>query len=122
MNPRNSSTRSSIEWAVSQRAVPGQSVSGDLHLVQEHDRGALLAVVDGVGHGPEATHAAEIAVAAMRDRPHDSVHSLVNRAHAALQQTRGVVLTVVSLDTVDDTITWCGVGNVEGLLVRSDPR
>ncbi len=119
MSPPNS--RPAIEWAISQKALPGQSVSGDLHLVAEHARGFLLAVVDGVGHGPEATRAAEIAVGKMQARPHDSVHSLINRCHIALQQTRGVVLTVVSLDTVDHTITWCGVGNVEGLLFRSDP-
>ncbi len=119
MSPPNS--RPAIEWAISQKALPGQSVSGDLHLVAEHARGFLLAVVDGVGHGPEATRAAEIAVGKMQARPHDSVHSLINRCHIALQQTRGVVLTVVSLDTVDHTSTWCGVGNVEGLLFRSDP-
>jgi serine phosphatase RsbU (regulator of sigma subunit) len=120
MKPRNSS--SLIEWAVSQRALPGQSVSGDLHLVEPHAGGVLLAVVDGIGHGPEATYAADIAVAIMRDRPQDSVHSLVNRCHAALSRTRGVVLTLVSLDAADHTITWCGVGNVEGLLLRADPR
>ena len=117
---RNSN--SLVEWGVSQRALPGQSVSGDLHLIAEHERGALFAVVDGLGHGPEATRAAEIAVEAMRDRPQDSVHSLVNRCHAALGQTRGVVLTLVSLDADDHTITWCGVGNVEGLLFRADPE
>src|SRR5262249_26787916 len=78
--------------------------------------------VDGIGHGPEATHAAEIAVETLRSRPRDSVHSLVNRCHAALNQTRGVVLTLVSLNALDHTITWCGVGNVEGLLLRADPR
>jgi phosphoserine phosphatase RsbX len=111
-----------IEWAVAQRPLPGQSVSGDLHLVAPHDGGVLFAVVDGVGHGPEATYAAEIAVETMRDHPQDSVHALINRCHVALSRTRGVVLTVVSLNAVDQTITWCGVGNVEGLLFRADPH
>jgi hypothetical protein len=95
-------------------------VSGDLHLVQAYDRGALLAVVDGIGHGPEATRAAELAVNALRQRPGDSVLALIKRCHIALQQTRGVVLTVASFNKPDRTVTWGGVGNVEGLLVHSD--
>lgn len=120
MSPPNSSLP--ISWAVAHRALPGQSVSGDLHLVAPHDHGLLCAVVDGIGHGPEAKHAAEIAVETLRNHRWDSVHSLVNRCHAALNYTRGVVLTLVSLNAADHTITWCGVGNVEGLLFRANPR
>lgn len=109
-----------VDWAVAQRATPGQTVSGDLHLVQPHERGVLLAVVDGLGHGPEASRAAATAVEALRRQPGDSVHALTKRCHAALTRTRGVVLTLATLDTTDHTITWCGVGNVEARLFRHD--
>ena len=108
------------DWAVAQKATPGQTVSGDLHLVQPHERGLLLAVVDGLGHGPEASRVAAIAVDALRQQPGDSVHALTKRCHTALAQTRGVVMTLASLDTVDRTITWCGVGNVEARLFRAE--
>lgn len=109
-----------VDWAVAQRALPGQGVSGDLHLVEKFADGVLLAVVDGVGHGPEATLAAKIAVDTLRSRPNESVHSLINRCHAALRDTRGVVMTVASWHGADGTMTWLGVGNVEGLLFRAD--
>ena len=109
-----------IDWAVAQTALPGQSVSGDLHLVQSYERGTLLAVVDGLGHGPEATLAAEVAVDTLRAQAGDTVHSLIKRCHAALSQTRGVVLTLATVDEIDHTITWCGIGNVEALLIRHD--
>jgi len=35
-------------------------------------------------------------------------------------KTRGVVLTVAILDTVESSMTWLGVGNVEGRLLRTD--
>jgi negative regulator of sigma-B (phosphoserine phosphatase) len=109
-----------IEWAVAQRALPGQGVSGDLHLVAFHPRGVLLAVVDGVGHGPEATRAAETAVGVLRRQPAESVLALVQRCHEALRPTRGVVMTLASLDTGAETISWLGVGNVEGHLYRAN--
>lgn len=109
-----------IDWAVAQRALPGQGVSGDLHLVELFPHGALLAVVDGVGHGPEATLAAKIAVDTLRARPSESVHTLLHRCHSALRDTRGVVMTLASWNALDETMTWLGVGNVEGLLLRAD--
>ncbi len=109
-----------VDWAVAQKAAPGQTVSGDLHLTQPHERGVLLAVVDGLGHGPEASRAAIIAIDALRQQPSDSVHALTNRCHAALTRTRGVVMTLASFDSADRTITWCGIGNVEARLFRYD--
>jgi phosphoserine phosphatase RsbX len=109
-----------VDWAVAKKSAPGQTVSGDLHLIQPHERGVLLAVVDGLGHGPEASRAAIIAVDALRQQPGDSVHALTNRCHAALTRTRGVVMTLANFDSADRTITWCGVGNVEARLFRHD--
>lgn len=109
-----------IDWALAQRALPGQGVSGDLHLVEPIHHGVLLGVVDGVGHGPEATLAAKIAVDTMKSHSNDSVHVLVKHCHSALKETRGVVLTVARWNGLDETMTWLGVGNVNGLLFRAD--
>ena len=43
--------RHAIEWSVASRALPGQSVSGDLHVVVPTADGALIGVIDGLGHG-----------------------------------------------------------------------
>ena len=51
-----------VEWGVAARPIAGEAVSGDLHLVKPFDHGVLLAAVDGVGHGDEATSAARAAV------------------------------------------------------------
>jgi negative regulator of sigma-B (phosphoserine phosphatase) len=56
----------------------------------------------------------------LRKHAHESVISLVKRCHQALINTRGVVMTVASLDARENTVTWLGVGNVEGLLLHAD--
>ena len=111
-----------IEWSVAAQALPGESVSGDLHLVSTWDGGALLGVVDGLGHGDEATVAARCAVQAMEAHARESVVSIVQHCHAALRNTRGVVMTLVSLDTYSDTLTVLGIGNVETVIVRATAR
>jgi len=111
-----------LDWVVAERPMTGQLISGDLHLVQPFDHQVLLAVVDGVGHGDEATAAARAATEILSGHAADTVVKLVERCHEALKQTRGVVLTIAILNTMDNTMTWLGVGNVEGRLLRADSQ
>jgi len=109
-----------IDWGVASRALPGEAQSGDLHLVKQVGTGALVAVVDGLGHGAEAATAARAAVAALERHATESPVPLVERCHRALQGTRGVVMSVAVFSRSDRSMTWLGVGNVEGLLLYGD--
>jgi serine phosphatase RsbU (regulator of sigma subunit) len=111
-----------MDWSVAVRPLAGQSVCGDLHLVKLLDHGLLIAVVDGAGHGQEAAVAAQAAVAVLEQHATESVISLVNRCHQALTNTRGVVMTLASVDARDNSIAWIGVGNVAGRLFRAGPH
>lgn len=109
-----------IEWHAADKKAPAQMVSGDMCLIQPFKGGLLLAVVDGVGHGAEAIAATTTAVTVLKQHAKDSVIALVQRCHEALQGTRGVVMTLASLHAGEGTLTWIGVGNVEGRLMRAD--
>ena len=111
-----------IDWGVATQAIPGEAVSGDLHLVKLFAHGALVAVVDGLGHGDEATAVAKAAIAVLEEHADQSVILLVKRCHDALRKTRGAVMTLASFNVLDSTVSWLGVGNVEGLLLRADTR
>ena len=111
-----------VEWSVASRALPGQHVSGDLHVVAPCENGVLLGVVDGLGHGDEATAAARIATAVLEQHAGEPVVALVQHCHRALQRTRGVVMTLVTLDTRENTISALGIGNVETVIQRADAR
>jgi negative regulator of sigma-B (phosphoserine phosphatase) len=45
---------------------------------------------------------------------------LMRRCHEELRRTRGAVLSMASFDLRASTMTWLGVGNVEGVLFRAD--
>ena len=113
-------SQSPIEWGVAQIPFQGETVSGDRHLVTEHPDGLLIAVIDGLGHGPEAAAAAAVAVSALVEHHHEPVISLLKRCHEALRLTRGVAMTLAAVNATYSTITWLGVGNVESLLLRAD--
>jgi serine phosphatase RsbU (regulator of sigma subunit) len=111
-----------LQLGVASLPLPGEPLSGDLHVVQAFPGGALVAVVDGLGHGADAAAAAQRAVAELAAFGQESVISLVRRCHQALTGTRGVVMCLASFNGADDTMTWLGIGNVAGLLLHADAR
>lgn len=120
MSPNPHSSRRCIEWAVASQATPGQSLSGDRDLVATFPDGAMAAVVDGLGHGSEASIAAKTAVDVLAAQANESLIPLVRRCHQALKSTRGAVMTLVSFSALDGTVTALGIGNVETVLLRAD--
>src|SRR3989441_11785809 len=110
-----------IEWGVAAAPLAGETESGDLHFVKPVGRGMLVAAVDGLGHGAKAAAAARAAVAALDQHAEEFVLPLVRRCHAAPQGKSGVVLSLAYLDGVKQSMTWLSVGNVEGVLLYTDP-
>jgi|ERR1043166_1298173 serine phosphatase RsbU (regulator of sigma subunit) len=106
-----------VSWGVASRALPGQSVCGDLHLIRNFADGVLIAVVDGLGHGEEAAVAARTALAVLENHPEAPLNVLVQSCHEALIKTRGAVMTLAFLQCAERQLTWLGVGNVEAVLV-----
>ena len=108
-----------LDCGVAARPLRGERASGDKHLIQPFREGMLIAVVDGLGHGLEAAEAAKTVVTTLKQHAGESVLSLVNRCQASLAGTRGVAVSIASFNITDSTMTWLGIGNVEGVLVRS---
>jgi negative regulator of sigma-B (phosphoserine phosphatase) len=108
-----------VEYGVAKFILPGQGESGDRHLVCCAGNGILIAAMDGIGHGEEAANAAEAAISILKANVEEPVISLVERCHEGLRSTRGVVLSLASIDPEHGMMTWLGVGNVQGVLMRA---
>jgi negative regulator of sigma-B (phosphoserine phosphatase) len=119
VNASRSTQSAVLDWGWAGAALEGDE-SGDLHVVVALPHGALLAVIDGLGHGPEAADAARTAATILRDDAGFAVQELLERCHEGLRGTRGAVMSLVALDSRSSTIDWFGVGNVEGLLFHVD--
>ncbi len=111
-----------VEYGVAKFALSGQGESGDHHLVCCNQDGVLIAAVDGIGHGEEAANAAKKAISILRNGVGEPIISLVERCHEKLRPTRGVVLSLASIDVAQGMMTWLGVGNVQGLLMRANTK
>ena len=111
-----------IEWAAKSRPRPGENVCGDrLLAVDVNGTGALIGVLDGLGHGAEAAEAANCGVEVLRNARSEPLDVLVQRCHRALSGTRGAAMTLARIDFRTDTLSWVGIGNVAADLVAKHP-
>lgn len=110
-----------LDWGTARRWRLGEATGGDLAAVIALPGAVLFAAIDGSGHGPEAARAAHIAAEVVRQFADGDLTSLIRRCHEALRDTRGAAVSLALLTVLDSTVTWLGIGNVEGRLVHGHP-
>ena len=109
---------SGLELGVAERALAGEYRSGDRAVLVAYEGGALVAAIDGLGHGGDAADAAAVAADVLSAHPDDEPVHLIEACHRALARTRGAVMTLAWFDLGSERLSWTGVGNVEGRLVH----
>lgn len=111
-----------VESGVAKFILPGETESGDQHVICPNHEGVLIAAIDGIGHGAEAAGAASIATSVLKAFAHEPIISLVDRCNDELRRTRGVVISLAYIDATRGMMTWLGIGNVQGVLMRAGAR
>jgi phosphoserine phosphatase RsbX len=107
-------------WGAASIPLAGESESGDCFVVKSFNNGVLVAVIDALGHGHDAARASRVAAAALEQYAHEKLEVLFKRCDDLMRNTRGAAISVASFDMQSRTMTWLGVGNVTGALVRAD--
>lgn len=108
-----------VEWAAAGRPFPGEALSGDMAVVADRQHGALVAVVDALGHGAEAAGVAATAAAVLRRHAAEPVLPLMRAVHESLRGSRGAVISMGLIEGRNAAVTWLGVGNVQGWVMRT---
>jgi negative regulator of sigma-B (phosphoserine phosphatase) len=109
-----------LERGLAAAAHQGEQRSGDRAVFAAWESGALAVAIDGLGHGVDAAVAAEECAKVVTANAREAPETLLQRCHDALVRTRGVVMTLAWFDLQQRTLTWTGVGNVEGRLMRAN--
>ncbi|HVC01748.1 MAG TPA: SpoIIE family protein phosphatase [Steroidobacteraceae bacterium] len=108
----------SLEWSVSAATMPGETESGDKYWVRAGANNVRFAVIDGLGHGREAAAASTVAISTLEKHADAPIIEQIQLCHDSLRETRGVAMSLASLDTDRARLTWIGIGNVDALLLH----
>ena len=100
------------------RPATGENQSGDRSVVAATGNGVLVAVIDGLGHGPDAAVAAAAAADVLNARADGEPVELLARCHEALRPTRGAAISLAVV-TGAGRLDWVAVGNVQGVVAHA---
>ena len=101
---------------------PGEEVCGDGWTVLADERGLTICVVDGLGHGPDAHHAARVGIDVIHLHSGRAPTDLLERMHAAMRPTRGAAVAVARIDLASARVTFTGIGNISASVTAADER
>jgi anti-sigma regulatory factor (Ser/Thr protein kinase) len=106
-----------LKWGAVSVPAPGETVCGDAWRLRQADGSAAVLVADGLGHGPFAAEAAQVAVRGFDEDPFVQPRLRIESAHRAMSGTRGAAVAVARLETGKPNLTYAGVGNISGTLL-----
>ena len=98
--------------------MPGETANGDGWRVDWSQGACRIAVIDGLGHGPQAAAAADCAQQTLKAHPQPGPEEALRLCHEALAGTRGAAISIALLDPAVRRLTYAGIGNVEARLVQ----
>ena len=100
------------EIGVLGRPHKAERVSGDAAGFVRLVDSVMLAVADGLGHGPAAREASMLAIRHVMESPEQPLDDLHAGCHAALGHTRGAVMALARIADGADEASIASVGNV----------
>jgi anti-sigma regulatory factor (Ser/Thr protein kinase) len=100
----------------------GETESGDAWEVVCDPHGLTLVVADGLGHGPDAAHAAGAAVETLRRNPAELPIRLLDRIHGRLRATRGAAIGILRHEAGGEDVAFAGVGNIAMCVTAGEVR
>ena len=114
-----SATPGAFRWAAISTPAPHEELCGDAWRVAVRDREIAVMVVDGLGHGPEAAKAADLAVRLFEQQWFDGPAAFCENAHRALSGSRGAAIAAAHVSPAG-VVRYAGVGNISAYVVNPE--
>ena len=106
----------SLEDRVGAVCVPlrGETDCGDAWRIVVGRQHLSIVLVDGLGHGPDAAAAADIATTVFLRLASEPPEAILLAMSDAMRNSRGAAISVVVIDSAARLARFSGVGNVDG--------
>jgi negative regulator of sigma-B (phosphoserine phosphatase) len=101
----------SLEYSSLIRPCLGERVSGDAVVLRPLEGGLFAAIIDVLGHGPEAHELTQVIDTFLDRHATADVFSWLTRLHQRLKGTRGAAVGMCAVDSAAGSINYVGIGN-----------
>ena len=100
-----------LEYSSRIRPCLGERLSGDAVVIRPLEQGLFVAIVDVLGHGPEAHELTQVIDTYLTRYGSADVSGLMTRLHQHLKGTRGAAVGLCAINTAIGRIDYAGIGN-----------
>lgn len=98
-------------YASAVRPCPGHRVGGDAVVVRQLESGLFVAIIDVLGHGPEAHEVTLIIDRYLERYAAPDVSRVMKNLHQHLKGTRGAAAGLCSIAADSGSLNYVGLGN-----------
>lgn len=120
-NSREASQNSNyLELGVVHLPKAGEQICGDSWATENHLDKNLILVADGLGYGDLAQESSREAVRVFKENAKLGPKAILEKAHAALKNTRGAAAAIAQIDRTQQTVCFAGIGNISGVVVTDN--
>jgi anti-sigma regulatory factor (Ser/Thr protein kinase) len=95
------------------RGISSDLPNGDAFIFKAWNDTALVGVIDGLGHGPQAHQASTTARDYIESHAEQPFKSIFRGTDHACNGTRSVVMALAKFDWTEETLTFANVGNIK---------
>ncbi|MFC1850205.1 SpoIIE family protein phosphatase [candidate division CSSED10-310 bacterium] len=110
-----------LDIGSSKRPARGERICGDDFVIFSNHEETIIALADGLGHGPKAAEAAQAFCHYVEECQIHSLEEIIAGAHAHIRSTRGTVAGIVRINANLKQIEFSGVGNIELKCISQEP-
>ena len=103
-------------WSAISAPAPNETVCGDTWSVLERGDELRIMIADGLGHGPQAAEASQLAARVFEGGDFASTDAYIESAHRAMSGTRGAAIAAGTASASKRSLAYAGVGNIAGTL------
>jgi anti-sigma regulatory factor (Ser/Thr protein kinase) len=98
----------------------GEIVCGDGWAEVENDDKIIILAADGLGHGKDAHQASVEAINLFTTCMLCVPSEILKLIHNSIKKTRGIVGGIAKIDFKEETLSYCGIGNISGRIISKD--
>jgi anti-sigma regulatory factor (Ser/Thr protein kinase) len=96
--------------------IRGEEISGDSWSYYQSNHQLLVIVADGLGHGPDAAQASQLACEIFHKNTHLPPAQIIFMINTGLTRTRGAAVAIAAIDKKQQQVKYAGLGNISGCI------
>ncbi len=104
------------------RPFEGERVSGDALFFHEDENGIFISISDGLGHGEQAHKVSSDISVFLESHHHQDITRLITEVHEEISPSIGAAMAMAYINFKEDTVSFCGIGNVGGYIMGSHDK